>query len=119
MRSLLTERARKLRSGDTRAEAKLWHGALQAYRLGGWKWKRQVPRGPYIVDFLCSAANLVVEVDGDTHCSEEELAYDRRRTVFLEGQGLRVLRVTNGAVFHSLDQVCELILNACDGEQAE
>jgi very-short-patch-repair endonuclease len=116
MRTLLTERARKLRRGDTLAEARLWQ-AIRAHKLGGWKWKRQIPRGPFIVDFLCSEAMLIVEVDGATHSSDEEMAYDLRRTQFLEGEGLTVLRVTNRGVFESLPSLCDVILAACGGEK--
>jgi very-short-patch-repair endonuclease len=116
VKTLLTERAKRLRREDTLAEARLWQ-ALRAHRLGGWKWKRQVARGPYIVDFLCLEAGLVVEVDGATHSSDEEVAYDAARTRFLESLGLRVMRVTNGGVFESLDSLCDAILGACGGER--
>jgi very-short-patch-repair endonuclease len=62
-------RARELRRDDTLAEARLWN-ALRAHRLGGWKWKRQVPWGPYFLDFLCRDARLVVEVDGGQHSEQ-------------------------------------------------
>ncbi|MGH6967156.1 MAG: DUF559 domain-containing protein, partial [Phenylobacterium sp.] len=58
-------------------EARIWE-ALRNRKLGGWKWKRQVPRGSYIVDFLCLEAKLVVELDGGQHA--EQVAYDARRT---------------------------------------
>jgi very-short-patch-repair endonuclease len=74
-------RARKLRREDTDAEARLWN-ALRARRLGGWKWRRQVPKGSYIVDFLCPEAALVVELDGGHHA--EQVDYDARRTAYLE-----------------------------------
>jgi very-short-patch-repair endonuclease len=112
----LTERARNLRRFDTRAEALLWE-ALRAHRLGGWKWKRQVPRGPFIVDFYCAGAGLVVEVDGATHNADDEIAYDLRRTAFLEAQGFTVLRVTNRGVYDGLASICEMILAACGGEK--
>jgi very-short-patch-repair endonuclease len=110
----LTERARNLRRFDTQAEARLWQ-TLRAHKLGGWKWKRQVPRGPYIVDFYCAGTNLVVEIDGATHSSDEEIAYDLRRTTFLESEGLTVLRVTNRGIYESLSYICDSILAACGG----
>jgi very-short-patch-repair endonuclease len=79
-----TVRARDLRANQTQVEARLW-SKLRARRLGGWKWKRQVPRGPYIVDFLCVDAKLVVELDGGQHA--DNVAYDERRTAYLETQG--------------------------------
>jgi very-short-patch-repair endonuclease len=90
-----TTRARRLRREDTEAEARLW-GSLRDRRLGGWKWRRQVQRGPYIVDFLCVEAGFVVELDGSQHA--DNVAYDERRTAYLEGSGLRVLRFWNADV---------------------
>lgn len=80
-------------------------------RLGGWKWRRQVPVGPYIADFLCVEASLVVELDGGQH--SEQRAYDERRTHFLQAQGLRVLRFWNREVLTNCDGVCLTILRAC------
>jgi len=68
------DRARALRRDDTDAEARLWN-ALRPRRLGGWRWRRQVPKGPYILDFLCVEAGLVVELDGGQH--SEQAAYGR------------------------------------------
>ncbi len=69
-----------------------------------------MPIGPYIADFACRDAKLVVEIDGATHSSDEEIAADNRRTEFLEKHGFRVIRFTNEAVFESVDGVCETIL---------
>jgi very-short-patch-repair endonuclease len=107
------ERARRLRREDTRAEARLWN-ALRAHRLGGWKWRRQVPKGSYIVDFLCPEVGLVVELDGGQH--SEQAAYDARRTAYLNSLGLRVLRFWNGEVLENCNGVCLTILQACGGE---
>jgi very-short-patch-repair endonuclease len=109
-----TLRAQRLRREDTDAEARLW-GSLKDRRLGGWKWRRQVPRGPYIVDFLCVEAGLVVELDGFQHA--DNAAYDERRTASLERAGLKVLRFWNSQVLTNSDGVCLLILEACGGEQ--
>ena len=109
------ERARRLRREDTDAEARLWN-ALRAHRLGGWKWRRQVPKGRYIVDFLCVEAAVVVELDGGQH--SEQLDYDARRTAYLEGLGLCVLRFWNSAVMENRDGVCLTILDACGGERS-
>ena len=78
----LTERARELRVNKTRAEALLWH-VLRDRRLGGWKWRRQVARGPFIVDFFCKEAGLIVELDGGQH--SDQVDYDARRTAYLGG----------------------------------
>ena len=108
----LVERARELRTEDTKAEAHLW-ASLRDRRLGGWRWKRQVPQGPYIVDFYCAEAMLVVEVDGGQHA--DAVPYDERRTTFLASKGLRVLRFWNREVLTNRDGVCLTILNACEG----
>jgi very-short-patch-repair endonuclease len=113
-RKLAVRRAQALRRGDTHAEARLWN-ALRAARLGGWTWKRQVPFGPYILDFFCREAALVVEVDGGQHA--DQIAYDGRRTAYLERAGLRVLRFWNTAVLTNRDGVCETILDACGGDK--
>jgi len=107
------DRARRMRREDTGAEARLWN-ALRDRRLGGRKWRRQVPIGPYIVDFLCLEARLVVEVDGGQH--GDQVAYDARRTTYLERQDLRVMRFWNSAVLENSDGVCWTILDALGGE---
>jgi len=103
-------RARRLRQDQTNVEARLW-AKLRNRALGGWKWRRQVPRGPYIVDFFCAEAGLVVELDGGQHA--DRVAYDERRTEVLQQQGLRVLRFWNGDVLKNRDGVCMTILQAC------
>jgi very-short-patch-repair endonuclease len=111
---IATRRARSLRRHDTDAEARLWN-ALRARRLGGWTWRRQEPFGPYILDFLCRDASLVVELDGGQHA--DQVAYDTRRTAHLERCGLRVLRFWNTAVMTNRAGVCDAILDACGGDK--
>jgi len=113
-RQVALQRARSLRRRQTDAEARLWN-ALRAGRLGGWTWKRQVPFGPYILDFLCREAALVIEVDGSQHA--DRIAYDVRRTAFLERAGLRVVRFWNSAVLENRNGVCLAILDACGGDR--
>jgi very-short-patch-repair endonuclease len=110
------ERARELRRNDTDAEARLWN-ALRARRLGGWRWKRQAPWGPYFLDFLSIEARLVVEVDGSQHAGQVD--YDARRTRYIERSGLRVLRFWNHEVLTNRDGVCVTILAACGGERED
>ena len=107
----LTNRARSLRLDQTNVERDLWN-RLRRHQLGGWKWKRQVPCGDYIVDFLCPEAGLVIELDGGQHA--EATAYDARRTAYLETLGLSVLRFWNGEVIENMEGVCETILRACE-----
>ena len=108
---LTLHRAKSLRRDDADAEARLWN-ALRSGRLHGMTWKRQVPFGPYILDFLCRDARLVVEVDGSQHA--DQIVYDTRRTAYLERAGLRVLRFWNSDVLTNRDGVCLTILDAAD-----
>jgi very-short-patch-repair endonuclease len=107
---LRRDRARRMRRDQTEAEARLWE-ALRSGRLEGWIWRRKVPVGPFIVDFICLEAALVVELDGGIHA--EQLDYDRRREALLRRKGLAVLRFGNSEVAVGLDRVCWKILSAC------
>ena len=91
----LLTRARTLRREQTPAEMRLW-GHLRARRLQGFKFRRQVTIGPYIVDFLCHEARLIVEVDGSQH--QARGSYDLQRTRYLERCGFHVLRYWNNEV---------------------
>ena len=102
-----------MRREDTDAEARVW-GCLRDRRLGGWRWKRPVPGGPYIVDFLCPEPGLGVEVDGSQHA--EQAAYDQRRTAYLVAHGLKVIRFWNAEVLTNTDGVCLTILDALGGD---
>ena len=106
-------RARILRKDDTEAERRLWE-ELRNRRLNGFKFVRQLPIGPYFADFGCRSSKLIVEVDGTTHGSDEEVRYDATRTRFLEARGWRVLRVWNVEVFTAQDAVCDTILMALE-----
>ena len=109
IRLIETRRARSLRRDATSAERMLWH-SLKDRGLGGFEFVRQAPIGPYIADFLCREEKLVVEIDGATHSSDEEVAADARRTCVLGEGGYRVIRFTNEAVFESSEGVCQTIL---------
>jgi very-short-patch-repair endonuclease len=102
-------RSRELRREQSSAEKLLW-GKLRARRLCGYKFVRQEPIGPYFVDFLCREHQLIVEVDGATHSTVDEIAHDQFRQRRLESEGFRVLRVTNQEVYSNLEGVCETIL---------
>jgi hypothetical protein len=63
--------------------------------MNGWKFRRQAAIGPYVVDFVCFAARLIVELDGDSHDGEEaQVEYEQRRQAWLESQGYRFLRLS-------------------------
>ncbi|MEQ8433890.1 MAG: DUF559 domain-containing protein [Oceanicaulis sp.] len=100
--------ARKLRENMTKAETVLWT-VLKSRARGGWKFRRQHPVGPYIADFACVEAKLIVEVDGATHAEDHEISKDQRRTDFLQAQDFEVLRVTNIGIYEDLDGVVCMI----------
>jgi very-short-patch-repair endonuclease len=99
--------AKQLRTNMTDAERRLWY-RLRAHRFGGFKFKRQVPIGPYVVDFSCLGRRVIVEVDGGQHAdSQSDITRDR----YLERQGFRVLRFWNNDVLQNTDGVLEMILS--------
>jgi very-short-patch-repair endonuclease len=102
--------ARSLRQTETLPEKKLWE-ALRNRNCGGFKFVRQAPIGPYIADFACRDRKLIVELDGWTHSTPEELKHDARRTAFLQEQGYRVIRFTNEAAMQGMDGLLTLILD--------
>jgi very-short-patch-repair endonuclease len=106
-------RARSLRKDDTQAERILWE-ALRNRRLGDFKFIRQLPIGSYIADFACRERKLIVEVDGATHGSDEELHHDDRRSAYLSAAGWRVHRCWNDDVYKNLIGVCDSILLALE-----
>src|SRR4051794_36758463 len=91
---LKRERAREMRSQMTEAERKLW-ARLRGKQMAGLRFRRQETIGAYIVDFYCSAAQLVVELDGSQHGKDEAVVYDAARTRWLAAAGYRVLRISN------------------------
>jgi very-short-patch-repair endonuclease len=103
--SVRVDWARVLRRDRTEAERVLW-GLLRSRRLGGAKFRRQHPVGPFIADFACVAAMLVVEADGGQHVDSET---DVRRTEWLRGRGWRVMRFWNNQILESPEGVLEAI----------
>ena len=93
-------RAKTLRRDQTLAEEALWRD-LRGRRAGA-KFRRQVPIGPFVVDFACLEARLVVEVDGPSHGTPGGIAQDAGRDAWLKREGWRVVRVTNAEVFGAL-----------------
>src|SRR4051794_28799022 len=91
--------ARKLRRHQTDAERTLWF-RLRDRRLAGLKFRRQMPIDPYVVDFCCEAARVIVEVDGGQHA--RRTAEDEVRTAALEARGYLVLRFWNNEVLQNL-----------------
>ncbi len=111
MRPEKTGQARSLRRNETEEEYRLWSD-LRARRLNGYKFTRQVPLGPFIVDFLCRDARLIVEIDGFQHA---ESLSDQRRTEWLNANGYSVLRFWNQEIARERRSVLETILAALEG----
>ena len=107
------EKARLLRQQQTAAEQLLWQ-QLRNRRLAGYRFQRQFAIGFYIVDFICRAEKLIVELDGAHHAEADQIAYDEERTQFLAAQDFRVLRFWNGEVETAMPDVLhkiEAVLN--------
>jgi very-short-patch-repair endonuclease len=95
-------RVRGLRREMTPAEKRLW-SALRNRRLEGFKFRRQDWIGPFVADFVCWQARLIVEVDGSQHADQTE--YDSQRDEYLAGEGFHVLRFWNNDVTGDLEAV--------------
>jgi len=108
---LSRDEARRLRRGQSDAEYALWT-QLRARRFLGLKFRRQHQLGPYIVDFCCIEKLLVIEVDGSQHLGQ--VAYDERRTSWLNSVGFRVLRFWNDEVLLGMEEVLAQITTFLD-----
>ncbi len=102
----LTAYSQKLRKEATKEENTLWYQYLRRYPV---QFRRQCVLGPYIVDFYCAKALLVLELDGSQHYDIQGQSKDEERTRYLEGLGLRVLRFSNTDINCNLAGVCQSI----------
>ncbi len=98
--------AQNLRKNMTLEERILWYQYLKTYPV---QWNRQKVIGPYIVDFFCKRAKLIVELDGSQHYEPETADYDQKRTVYLNSLGYAVLRFSNTDIKTNLSGVWEVI----------
>ncbi|PBB87607.1 MULTISPECIES: endonuclease domain-containing protein [unclassified Mesorhizobium] len=101
--------AKSMRHAMTDAELKLWN-ELRAHRLMGMSFRRQLPIGPYIVDFACAAHRIIVEVDGSQHADADHLRSDEARSAYLSASGWTILRFWNDDVIRDIDNVCQHIV---------
>ena len=92
-----------------KAETLLW-ARLRGRQVFGYKFRRQFSVGPYSIDFYCPELKLAIEVDGDSHFSEQAIAYDRERQNYIEAFEIRFLRFTNAQVYKSQNDVVESIV---------
>ena len=100
------QRAIALRRNLTDAERILW-SKLKGKQVNGWQFRKQHPVGPYIADFACARAKLIIEVDGDSHADAKQMAHDARRTAFLQRQGWAVHRIWNVDIYNNLNAVMD------------
>ncbi|MET0191973.1 MAG: DUF559 domain-containing protein [Hyphomicrobiaceae bacterium] len=111
MRVRLTGTARGLRRRHTNAEVRLW-SRLRNRQLGDLKFRRQVPRGKFVADFLCDEAMLILEIDGSQH--DVAPSKDEVRSVYLESLGYLVMRFRNYDVLQNTDHVLDHICAVAD-----
>jgi very-short-patch-repair endonuclease len=95
----------------TEAEQRLWY-ALRLLKPLGMHFRRQAPVGRYFPDFVCHRSKLIVELDGSQHADGAAIAYDAKRTGYLNSRGYRVLRFWNCDVIDNRDGVVEIIVAA-------
>ena len=106
--------AKQMRHKPTEAEAKLW-GILRNRRLASYKFRRQLPIGQYIVDFVCLDAKLIIELDGSQHA---ENPYDVLRDTYLRAQGFRLLRIWNNDLLATPEAVLDAVFHALQEQPA-
>jgi very-short-patch-repair endonuclease len=104
--------ARQLRKDQSPAEKIMWK-LLRGEQFKLFKFRRQHPIGPFIVDFYSHSTVLVVELDGESHLSPEAQEQDRRRTAYIESLGIHVERFWNPMVFDDSDTVTERVFELC------
>jgi very-short-patch-repair endonuclease len=109
-RDFETYRARDMRRTPTDAERKLWQ--LLRRKIFGVRFRRQQPIGPYVVDFYCSPARLVIELDGEQHGVGQAAKYDELRTLWLQQRGYMVLRFWNDEILREDGETIDRILTA-------
>ncbi len=100
-----------MRKQPTDAERALWH-IVRDRRFSAFKFRRQVPIGPYVADFACLDRRLIVEADGGQHA---ENSYDEARDRWFESHGFRIRRFWNGDIFHQRQSVLDTLWHDLDG----
>lgn len=98
--------AKQLRKEMTKEERHLWYDFLRSYPV---RFSRQKVLGKYIADFYSAEAKLVIELDGSQHYEDSNIKLDAARTAFLEGYGLRIIRIPNNEIGRNFRGVCAYI----------
>ena len=107
------EFAKQLRHELTDCERLLWQ-RLRNRQLGGFKFRRQYPLPPYVLDFYCAELGLAVELDGGQHFSDQALRRDAERSRYLGGRGIRVIRFSNREVLAQMPELLAEILRQAE-----
>ncbi|NOT10803.1 MAG: endonuclease domain-containing protein [Methylococcaceae bacterium] len=108
----ILNKARSLRKNQTDVEQLLWK-QLRNRNVFNYKFRRQYPIEPYIVDFICFDLKLIIELDGGQHANQAD--YDQQRSLFLENRGFKVIRFWNNEVTENSDGVLEVIRRLIEG----
>lgn len=104
-------RRQHLRNNATPTEQKLWQ-KLKGKQIAGVKFRRQYGIDNYVLDFYAPSCKLAIEIDGETHFSEEAIKYDAQREQYIKGFGIQIIRFTNVDVFRNLQGVLLMIEQA-------
>lgn len=107
-KSTTLNQAKMLRKNMTEQERKLWN-ILRNNQFHELKFKRQVPIGNYVADFVCEIHNVIIELDGGQHNELDNIEKDKQRTEFLENKGYKVIRFWNNEVDNNIEGVCVVI----------
>ena len=94
----------------TNQERKLWN-IIRNRQFYGFRFRRQFPIEPYIVDFICREKSIIIEIDGGQHNEPDNLRYDNKRTKYLESLGFKDIRFWNTDIDNNIDGVFEYLKN--------
>lgn len=106
---MASENSKELRQNQTDTESILWH-YLRNRGLNNIKFRRQVPIGKYIADFVCMEKKLIIELDGSQHLENKNIEYDENRTKYLTELGYKIIRIYNNAISKNVNSALEYIL---------
>lgn len=104
--SIIRTRARQLRKQSPLAERLFW-SRIRNSKIKRIKFRRQFPIHHYILDFYCEEKKIAIELDGESHETDQQWDYDKERTTYLEQQRIQVIRITNEEIYKNLDEVVE------------
>jgi len=112
-RTRLILNAKAMRRSGTLAEQRIWSW-LRGRRFSGYKFRRQYPIPPYILDFYCASLKLAIELDGEQHMTPWMNSYDSARTTYLQQRGIEVVRIPNVLLIRDALLVEEIIRSAIE-----